>query len=74
MTISGGKTRYEIAKGDHPHFLCEQCGELEDLKVAMNNIVNIAQNACTHSTRSVSIMLHGICQNCDSNLVIQEEK
>lgn len=67
VTLSGEKTKYEIAKGDHPHFLCEQCGQLEDLQVAMNDIVTIAQNACAHSTRSVSVMLHGICQNCTLN-------
>ncbi|MBC8237378.1 MAG: transcriptional repressor [Helicobacteraceae bacterium] len=67
VTLSKGKTRYEIAKGDHPHFLCEECGQLEDLKVAMNDIVAIAQNACTHSTNSVSVTLHGICQNCSVN-------
>ncbi|MCK9372342.1 MAG: transcriptional repressor [Sulfuricurvum sp.] len=66
VTLSGQKTRYEIAKGDHPHFLCEQCGQLEDLHVAMDEIATIAQNACVHSTRSVSVMLHGICQNCSS--------
>lgn len=64
VAISGQKTRYEIAKGEHPHFLCEQCGHLEDLHVAMNKIVNIAQHACAHSTRSVSLMLHGICEGC----------
>ncbi|CAI6152344.1 MAG: Peroxide-responsive repressor PerR [uncultured Sulfurimonas sp.] len=74
VTISGGKTKYEIAKGNHPHFLCEQCGELEDLQVAMNDIVDIAQNACAHSTSSVSVMLHGICQNCTSNPANQQEE
>ena len=74
VTLSGEKTKYEIAKGDHPHFLCEQCGQLEDLQVAMNDIVNIAQNACAHSTRSVSVMLHGICQNCTSNPNDQQEE
>lgn len=64
LAVSGHKTRYEIAKGEHPHFLCEQCGRLEDLYVAMNEIVDIAQHACTHSTRSVSVMLHGICEGC----------
>ncbi len=67
VSLSGGKTKYEIAKGEHPHFLCEQCGHLEDLKVAMDDIVTIAQNACSHSTNSVSVMLHGICDNCTSN-------
>lgn len=74
VTLSGGKTKYEIAKGDHPHFLCEQCGQLEDLQVAMNDIVNIAQGACAHSTRSVSVMLHGICQNCTSNPTDKQEE
>lgn len=74
VTLSSGKTKYEIAKGDHPHFLCEQCGQLEDLQVAMNDIVDIAQNACAHSTSSVSVMLHGICQNCISHPDNQQEK
>ncbi|MDQ7041924.1 MAG: Fur family transcriptional regulator [Sulfurimonas sp.] len=74
VTLSSGKTKYEIAKGEHPHFLCDECGQLEDLKVAMNDIVDIAQNACTHSTRSVSIMLHGTCQNCTNPLNQQEQE
>lgn len=74
VTLSGQKTRYEIAKGDHPHFLCEQCGQLEDLNVAMNEIVTIAQHACAHSTRSVSVMLHGVCQNCSTFPLSQSEK
>ena len=67
VTLSNQKTQYEIAKGDHPHFLCEQCGHLEDLQVAMNEIVTIAKHACSYSTHSVSIMLHGICQNCSDS-------
>jgi Fe2+ or Zn2+ uptake regulation protein len=74
VTLSGGKTKYEIAKGDHPHFACEQCGQLEDLQVAMNDIVNIAQNACAHSTRSVSVMLHGVCQDCTSNPTKKQDR
>lgn len=64
VAVSGQKTRYEIVKGEHPHFLCEQCGHLEDLNIAMNKIVDIAQLACAHSTRSVSVMLHGTCEGC----------
>lgn len=74
VTLSGGKTKYEIAKGDHPHFLCEQCGQLEDLQVAMNDIVSIAQNACSHSTRSVSVMLHGVCQSCSLNPTCEQKE
>jgi Fe2+ or Zn2+ uptake regulation protein len=67
VTVTGQKTRYEIAKGDHPHFLCEQCGQLEDLQVAMNEIVTLAKHACAHTTRSVSVMLHGTCENCTNH-------
>lgn len=74
VTLLEGKTKYEIAKGEHPHFLCEQCAQLEDLKVPMNDIINIAQNACVHSTRSVSILLQGVCQSCSADLANQEEK
>jgi len=73
VTLSGQKTRYEIAKGDHPHFLCEQCGQLEDLHITMNKIASIAQQACIHTTHSVSIMLHGICQNCSAFPAIDKE-
>lgn len=74
VTLSGGKTKYEIAKGDHPHFLCKECGHLEDLQVAMSDIVAIAQNACAHSTNSVSVILHGVCQSCDINPAYQKNK
>lgn len=72
VTFSKGKTKYEIAKGEHPHFLCQDCGHLEDLQVAMSDIVNIAQNACSHTTNSVSVMLHGTCQNCSVNPIAKK--
>lgn len=62
--ISGQKTRYEIAKSEHPHFLCEKCGHLEDLNVVMEELVILAKQACFHSTHSVSLMLHGVCEKC----------
>jgi Fur family transcriptional regulator, peroxide stress response regulator len=67
VALSREKTKYEIAKGEHTHFLCEQCGQLEDLQVTMSEIVHIAQNACLHSIHAVSVMLHGVCQSCGVN-------
>jgi Fe2+ or Zn2+ uptake regulation protein len=55
------KPKYEITKEPHAHFVCEICGEVED--VPFPQIVNEELNKTYPDTKK-ELYLYGICQKC----------
>ncbi len=58
---------YEPARSGHAHFLCERCGQVEDVEYtppldAFSNIAAIHGADIT----AVSLTLHGVCARCRS--------
>lgn len=66
IQLNEGKSRYEHAgRADHHHFICEQCGTIED--VSDCNIKELEVNIQKKKgflIKRHSLEFFGICQNC----------
>jgi len=64
--------RYDPRIADHDHFICQQCGSVEDLLLHRDRRVNLTPlmtRGFTVTTHSLAI--HGLCQKCSKG---QREK
>lgn len=66
VPIAGKKSQYELAKEDHVHLVCTECGKVED-KALENTLqqdtTNIAKKASFVLSNS-HINLYGLCSEC----------
>ena len=57
--------RYDPTLGEHDHFICQQCGRVEDVLVDRERRVDFAQLAKEGFTVTAhSLAIHGICRRC----------
>jgi Fe2+ or Zn2+ uptake regulation protein len=57
--------RYDPMGAEHDHFICQQCGRVEDILLERNRQVNLRSlldKGFTVTTHSLAI--HGLCQKC----------
>lgn len=64
VKIAGQKTKYEIEKEAHAHLLCKSCGELKDIPFDPTLLLQKSMNIDHYITEDVSIVISGICPNC----------
>lgn len=64
VKIPGNKPRYEIEKEPHAHMMCKECGELKDFHYDSSGILNEAVNVSHYKAEEVSVVVSGICPNC----------
>lgn len=63
-----GKMRYDANQNDHAHFICEQCGRVEDhAPVGMSKHVGMLRDLVPRQINHVEIYLYGICERCKQN-------
>lgn len=66
VPIAGKKSQYELAKEDHVHLVCTECGKVEDQaleKTLQEDAGKIAKEA-SFSLSNSHINLYGLCSNC----------
>jgi Fur family ferric uptake transcriptional regulator/Fur family peroxide stress response transcriptional regulator len=66
VPIAGKKSKYELAKTDHIHLVCTECGEVEDKPHSSH-----ADDIFSHMTKEENftlskqqINLYGVCADC----------
>lgn len=59
-----GHARYDANVGTHGHFLCEQCGRIDDLDGGSIGAGVAAFAAAKGEVRRVEVMLSGTCDGC----------
>ena len=66
VPIAGKKPKYELAKTDHIHLVCTECGEVEDKPcIAETDKVLYALTDQEHfKLNKRQINLYGVCENC----------
>jgi len=58
-------TRYDPMIVEHDHFICQQCGRVEDVLLERNRQVNLAPLVNRGFTITAhSLAIHGFCQKC----------
>ena len=57
--------RYDPMMAEHDHFICQQCGRIEDILLERNRRVNLAPLVSRGFTVTAhSLAVHGLCQKC----------
>lgn len=66
VPIEGKKSKYELAKQDHIHLVCTECGKVEDRPHSQNADALFAKmtEAENFSLCKQQISLYGICAEC----------
>jgi len=68
VPIVGKKSKYELAKSDHMHLICTECGEVED-KMCLDETEKIFFNLTQEEHFKLNkrqINLYGICEACQT--------
>jgi Fe2+ or Zn2+ uptake regulation protein len=61
--------RYDAVLTEHDHFICQQCGRIEDIKLERDRQVNFSPLRDDGFTVvSHSLAIHGLCQRCGKEL------
>ena len=55
------KNKYEINKGEHGHFICAKCGDIEDFELTDEMIKSIENK---YPNTKKDIYIYGICKKC----------
>jgi len=66
VPIIGKKSKYELAKTDHMHLICTECGEVED-KTCLektDEIFNRLTQEESFKLNKRQVNLYGICEKC----------
>jgi Fe2+ or Zn2+ uptake regulation protein len=55
------KPKFEIKKNPHGHFICKNCGKVEDIDVDLSDLNKRYPNA------QKEVYIYGICKECNGN-------
>ena len=68
VPIAGKKPKYELAKSDHIHLVCTECGEVEDKPcISATDQAFLALTSQEHfKINRRQVNLYGICEVCQS--------
>ena len=66
VPIAGKKSKYELAKDDHIHLVCTECGDVEDKERDINadTIFSTITKKENFSLSKQQINLYGVCKKC----------
>ena len=66
VPIEGKKAKYELAKSDHIHLVCTECGEVEDKPhdIGADSIFSSMTKEENFTLSKQQINLYGVCSNC----------
>ena len=64
VPMNGEKSKYELAKDDHIHLICQACGNIKDTEItSQTKEALVIENFQLSSSQ---INLYGLCQQCQS--------
>ena len=66
VPIEGQKSKYELAKTEHIHLICTECGEVEDRPYSemANTLFSTMTQEENFSICKQQINLYGVCAHC----------
>ncbi len=64
VKIPQQKSVYELTKATHSHLVCKECGEVEDISLDMETILNQVTLKSNFKISKTDLVLSGICTNC----------
>lgn len=66
--VSKGKTLYDTRLDHHHHFVCEQCGYVEDVNIKLDCLENCGPSHMKkdYQVSQSEVVFKGICINCST--------
>ena len=64
VRLADGVARYEAEKGPHQHFVCRECGRLEDVPPTAFKPAPPRELEGGHLVESCEVLLRGVCGPC----------
>lgn len=64
VNVKGKKTLYELSIDPHIHFVCKECGEIEDVHFETIQLVDKIKELESKDVSELKITATGICSNC----------
>ena len=66
VPIEGKKAKYELAKSDHIHLVCTECGDVEDKPhdTGADDIFSSMTKEENFTLSKQQINLYGVCESC----------
>jgi len=66
--IVGGKHVFELAKGDHMHFICKECGSIIDIPQKGEILPESLMEKLPGEIKKVELNIYGICNSCKNKV------
>jgi len=66
--IVGGKHVFELARGDHIHFICKKCGAIMDIQPKENILPEAVATNLPGKMEEVELNIYGICDSCRNDI------
>ena len=63
--FEGGTVRFDPNTSNHHHFICRNCGKVEDIEGELP--IQFDSLAGDRKVENIEITLRGLCSNCQSN-------
>ena len=68
LSCDGKTDRFDADIRPHYHFLCKQCGCVQDVDLPyQENLDQLAQTSFSGTITSHELLFHGICNDCAAN-------
>jgi len=64
VKLPNAKTVYELTKETHSHLICEECGEIQDIIINLEKIIDETSKSSSFKIKSSDLALSGLCKNC----------
>lgn len=64
IRVEGAVARYEAERGPHHHFICRECGRLEDVPAGAFDPPAPRRLAGGHRVETCEVVLRGVCAAC----------
>jgi len=64
IKIPENKSVYELTKTEHSHLVCSKCGEVEDIVLSIDSVLNQVSTKSDFEIVKADLVLSGICKNC----------
>lgn len=64
VKIPHAKSVYELTKSSHSHMVCQKCGDVEDITIDLQKIIQSASNHTDFKIEDSDLVLSGICKKC----------
>jgi Fur family peroxide stress response transcriptional regulator len=72
LSCGNGPDRFDGDIRPHYHFVCRECGEVQDLPMKASDLLAVeAQKYCRGRIESHTTYFYGVCENCLKKVLIE---